>query len=392
MNADIIGLSGLITPSLEEMVHVASEMKRLEFDVPLLIGGATTSVKHTAVKIEEKYPQGVFHVQDASRCVGFVAKLLKPNDKIELMQDINKKYMSIKETFYENQKNIKLLSIEDARSRKPLLEYNPVTPEELGNFKIDKISLSTLSDFIDWSPLFHAWELSGVYPRIFEHPTRGIEAKKVFDDAQFLLRSIIKDEKLKAKAVYGFFKAQSHSEEVKLFEDQTSFYFPRQLMDKGNQPNFSLADYISPAGDDHIGLFAVTAGHGIEDIIEEYQSKNDDYNEIMAKVLADRLAEATAEWLHKRVRIEHWGYSKNEELDLSAMLNEKYFGIRPAPGYPACPDHKEKDKIWELLKVEQQIGISLTESRAMFPAASVCGWYFSHPKARYFSVLKNEIL
>ena len=392
VNADIIGLSGLITPSLEEMVHVASEMKRLEFDVPLLIGGATTSVKHTAVKIEEKYPQGVFHVQDASRCVGFVAKLLKPNDKIELMQDINKKYMSIKETFYENQKNIKLLSIEDARSRKPLLEYDPVTPKESGNVKIEKISLSTLSDFIDWSPLFHAWELSGVYPRIFEHPTRGVEAKKVFDDAQILLRSIIKDERLEAKAVYGFFKAKSNDEKVELIDEEISFYFPRQLIDKGSQPNFSLADYVSPNGDDHIGLFAVTAGHGIEDIIEEYQSKNDDYNEIMVKVLADRLAEAAAEWLHKRVRIEHWGYSKNEELDLSAMLNEKYCGIRPAPGYPACPDHKEKDKIWELLKVEQQIGISLTESRAMFPAASVCGWYFSHPKARYFSVLKNEIL
>ena len=392
VNADIIGLSGLITPSLEEMVHVASEMKRLEFDVPLLIGGATTSVKHTAVKIEEKYPQGVFHVQDASRCVGFVAKLLKPNDKIELMQDINKKYMSIKETFYENQKNIKLLSIEDARSRKPLLEYDPVTPKESGNVKIEKISLSTLSDFIDWSPLFHAWELSGVYPRIFEHPTRGIEAKKVFDDAQILLRSIIKDERLEAKAVYGFFKAKSNDEKVELIDEEISFYFPRQLIDKGSQPNFSLADYVSPNGDDHIGLFAVTAGHGIEDIIEEYQSKNDDYNEIMVKVLADRLAEAAAEWLHKRVRIEHWGYSKNEELDLSAMLNEKYCGIRPAPGYPACPDHKEKDKIWELLKVEQQIGIGLTESRAMFPAASVCGWYFSHPKARYFSVLKNEIL
>ena len=392
VNADIIGLSGLITPSLEEMVHVASEMKRLEFDVPLLIGGATTSVKHTAVKIEEKYPQGVFHVQDASRCVGFVAKLLKPNDKIELMQDINKKYMSIKETFYENQKNIKLLSIEDARSRKPLLEYDPVTPKESGNFKIEKISLSTLSDFIDWSPLFHAWELSGVYPRIFEHPSRGVEAKKVFDDAQILLRSIVKDERLEAKAVYGFFKAKSNDEKVELIDEEISFYFPRQLIDKGSQPNFSLADYVSPNGDDHIGLFAVTAGHGIEDIIEEYQSKNDDYNEIMVKVLADRLAEAAAEWLHKRVRIEHWGYSKNEELDLSAMLNEKYCGIRPAPGYPACPDHKEKDKIWELLKVEQQIGIGLTESRAMFPAASVCGWYFSHPKARYFSVLKNEIL
>ena len=392
VKADIIGLSGLITPSLEEMVHVASEMKRLDFDVPLLIGGATTSVKHTAVKIEEKYPHSVFHVQDASRCVGFVAKLLKPSEKIELIENTKNKYSSIKESFYENQKNINLLSIEDARLRKPALEYDPFTPKKLGSFKIEKIPLSALSNYIDWSPLFHAWELSGVYPKIFEHPTKGAEAKKVFDDAQHLLQSIIKDEKLEAKAVYGFFKAQSHSEEVKLFEDQTSFYFPRQLMDKGSQPNFSLADYISPTGDDHIGLFAVTAGHGIENIIKEYQAKNDDYSEIMAKVLADRLAEAAAEWLHKKVRTEYWGYSKDEDLDLNAMLYEKYCGIRPAPGYPACPDHKEKDKIWKLLNVEEQIGISLTESRAMFPAASVCGWYFSHPKARYFSVLKNEVL
>ena len=392
VKADIIGLSGLITPSLEEMVHVASEMKRLNFDVPLLIGGATTSVKHTAVKIEEKYPHSVFHVQDASRCVGFVAKLLKPSEKIELIEDTKNKYSSIKESFYENQKNINLLSIEDARLRKPALEYDPFTPKKLGSFKIEKIPLSALSNYIDWSPLFHAWELSGVYPKIFEHPTKGAEAKKVFDDAQHLLQSIIKDEKLEAKAVYGFFKAQSHSEEVKIFDDQTSFYFPRQLMDKGSQPNFSLADYISPTGDDHIGLFAVTAGHGIENIIKEYKAKNDDYSEIMAKVLADRLAEAAAEWLHKKVRTEYWGYSKDEDLDLNAMLYEKYCGIRPAPGYPACPDHKEKDKIWKLLNVEEQIGISLTESRAMFPAASVCGWYFSHPKARYFSVLKNEVL
>ena len=185
---------------------------------------------------------------------------------------------------------------------------------------------------------------------------------------------------------------RSNGEEVKLFEDQTSFYFPRQLMDKGRQPNFSLADYISPDRDDHIGLFAVTAGHGIENIIKEFQAKNDDYSEIMAKVLADRLAEAAAEWLHKKVRTEYWGYSKDEDLDLNGMLYEKYCGIRPAPGYPACPDHKEKDTIWKLLNVEEQIGISLTESRAMFPAASVCGWYFSHPKARYFSVLKNEVL
>ena len=299
VNADIIGLSGLITPSLEEMVHVASEMKRLNFEVPLLIGGATTSVKHTAVKIEEKYPQAVFHVQDASRCVGFVAKLLKPSEKIELIEDTKNRYSSIKESFYENQKNINLISIDDARLRKPVLEYDPIAPKRLGSYKIEKISLITLANYIDWSPLFHAWELSGVYPKIFEHPTKGVEAKKVFDDAQRLLQLIIKDNKLEAKAVYGFFKARSNGEDVELFEDQISFYFPRQLIDKGSQPNFSLADYVSPAGDDHIGLLAVTAGHGIENIIKEYQENNDDYNEIMAKVLADRLAEAAAEWVHK---------------------------------------------------------------------------------------------
>ena len=392
VKADIIGLSGLITPSLEEMVHVAAEMKRLNFDIPLLIGGATTSVKHTAVKIEEKYPQSVFHVTDASRCVGFVSKLLKPNEKIELLNETISKYSSIKESFYENQKNINLLTIDDARSRRPVVEFNPFEPKKLGSFTLDKISLETISNYIDWSPLFHAWELSGVYPKIFEHPTKGEEAKRVFNDAQNLLKSIIKDDRLDAKAVYGIFRAQSHHEDIELFEEGVSFYFPRQLMDKGSQPNFSLADYISPSGDDYIGLFAVTAGHGIENIIQEYQSKNDDYNEIMVKVLADRLAEAAAEWLHRKVRTKYWGYSKKEELDLNDMLYEKYIGIRPAPGYPACPDHKEKDKIWKLLQVENKIGISLTESRAMFPASSVCGWYFSHPKARYFSVLKNNRL
>ena len=389
-NADIIGLSGLITPSLDEMVHVASEMKRLNFNVPLLIGGATTSKKHTAVKIEEKYPQNVFHVQDASRCVGVVAKLLKPSDKVELIDETNKRYRSIKETFYENQKNINLISIEDARSRKPFLEYDPVAPQELGSFNIEKISLSTLSNYIDWSPFFHAWELKGIYPNILEDPIKGVEAQKVFDDAQFQMESIIRSGDLKAKAVYGFFKARSNNEEVQLQDEKTSFYFPRQLIDKGKNPNFCLADYISPDGGDHIGLFAVTAGHGLEKMVEECELKHDDYNAIMLKVLADRFAEAAAEWLHEKVRMEYWGYSKDEDLALRDLLSENYKGIRPAPGYPACPDHKEKDKIWHLLKVQEKIGISLTETRAMYPASSICGWYFSHPKSQYFSVLKNE--
>ena len=389
VNADIIGLSGLITPSLDEMVHVASEMKRLDFDVPLLIGGATTSVKHTAVKIEEKYPQNVFHVQDASRCVGVVAKLLKPSEKIELINETNKRYRSIKETFYENQKNISLLSIDEARKRKPLLKYDPVKPKELGSFEIESISLEMLSNYIDWSPFFHAWEFKGIYPEILQDPIKGIEAKKVFNDAKALMQQIIDSEELESKAVYGLYKARSKGEEVELMDEGMSFYFPRQLIDKGNQPNFCLADYISPDGDDHIGLFAVTAGHGISEIIKRYQENNDDYNDIMTKVLADRFAEAATEWLHEKIRKIYWGYSK-ENLDINGMLNENYNGIRPAPGYPACPDHTEKDKIWKLLEVKKRVGISLTESRAMLPTASVCGWYFSHPKAQYFSVLKNE--
>ncbi|MAQ87255.1 MAG: methionine synthase [Candidatus Marinimicrobia bacterium] len=389
-NVDIIGLSGLITPSLDEMVHVASEMKRLNFNVPLLIGGATTSKKHTAVKIEEKYPQNVFHVQDASRCVGVVAKLLKPSDKVELIDKTNKKYQSIKETFYENQKNINLLSIDEARRKKPLLKHEPVRPQELGSFEIESISLETLSSYIDWSPFFHAWEFKGIYPEILQDPVKGVEAKKVFNDAKALMDKIIESEELESKAVYGFYKARSKDEEVQLIDEGISFNFPRQLIDKGSQPNFCLADYISPNSDDYIGLFAVTAGHGISEIIKRYQLANDDYNDIMTKVLADRFAEAATEWLHEKVRKVYWGYSKEENLNLNGMLSEQYDGIRPAPGYPACPDHAEKDKIWKLLKVKETAGISLTESRAMLPAASVCGWYFSHPKAQYFSVLKNE--
>ena len=390
VNADIIGLSGLITPSLDEMVHIASEMNRLNFDIPLLIGGATTSKKHTAVKIEEKYPQNVFHVQDASRCVGVVAKLLKPSEKIELVSETNNRYQLIKETFYENQKNINQLSIKEARSRKPSLSYNPIKPKNLGSFDIKSIPLDILSNYIDWTPFFHAWELRGLYPAILNDPIKGIEAKKVFNDAKILMQSIIDSGELESKAVYGFYKAKSKDEKVELTDEGISFHFPRQLIDKGNQPNYCLADYVSPKGDDYIGIFAVTAGHGISKIIKRYQAKNDDYNDIMTKVLADRFAEAATEWLHEKVRKIYWGYSKKESLDLNDMLKEKYIGIRPAPGYPACPDHKEKDTIWKLLEVNKKAGISLTDSRAMLPAASVCGWYFAHPEARYFSVLKNE--
>ena len=392
VNADIIGLSGLITPSLDEMVHVASEMKRLNFQIPLLIGGATTSKKHTAVKIEEKYSSNVFHVTDASRCVGVASKLLNKENKKDFVSASIKEYDSIRDAFYNNKKDIPLLSLDQARKRRPRLDYNPFKPLNMGIHCIDSISLDMLKGYIDWSPFFHAWEFKGVYPSILDDPVKGIEAKKVFEDAMVQLNSIISSKSLTAKAVYGFFSAKSDKEQVHILNKNFSFNFPRQLIDKGNVPNYSLSDYISPDGNDFLGMFSVTAGHGLEDIVDQFETDNDDYNSIMVKVLADRFAEATAEWLHEKVRKEYWGYSANENLILDEVLKENYKGIRPAPGYPSCPDHKEKDKMWKLLDVNNNIGVQLTESRAMFPAASVCGWYFAHPDAKYFSVLKNEKL
>ncbi len=390
VNADMIGLSGLITPSLDEMVHVASEMKRQKFQVPLLIGGATTSRKHTAVKIEEKYPAPVIHVIDASRCVGVVGKLLNPDHKKELVESIQEEYRSIRETFYQNQKKIKLLTVNAARDRKPKLDYKPVQPQKTGIQQIESIPLNELKDYIDWSPFFHAWEFKGTYPEILNDSEKGVEAGKLFNDAQNMLASLIEKNSLISKAVFGIFPAQSKEEEVHLIKNEITFNFPRQLIDKGNKPNFCLADFISPNGDDHIGLFTVTAGHGLEKLVEQFESDHDDYNAIMVKVLADRFVEAAAEWLHKKIRKDDWGYGFDEIYSNKELIKEKYQGIRPAPGYPSCPDHQEKDKIWNLLDVENAIGVLLTETRAMWPAASVCGWYFSHPDSIYFSVLKNE--
>ena len=389
-NADIIGLSGLITPSLDEMVYVASEMERQKFEVPLLIGGATTSRKHTAVKIEEKYSSSVIHVIDASRCVGIVSKLLNPDHKKELVHKTKKEYKTIRETFYQNQQKLKFLPINEARNRKPNLVYNPIQPQNPEIQKIESISLNELKDYIDWSPFFHAWEFKGTYPGILNDSEKGVEAGKLFNDAQNMLASLIESKSLTAKAVFGIFPAQSKEEEVHLIKNDITFNFPRQLIDKGNKPNFCLADFISPNGDDHIGLFTVTAGHGLEKLVEQFESDHDDYNAIMVKVLADRYAEAATEWLHEKIRKNDWGYAPNEIYSKEELMGEKYQGIRPAPGYPSCPDHAEKDKIWKLLDVENAIGVSLTESRAMWPTASVCGWYFSHPESQYFSVLKNN--
>jgi len=389
VNADIIGLSGLITPSLDEMIHVASEMKRQNFKIPLLIGGATTSKKHTAVKIEECYKSSVFHVQDASRCVGVASTLLNPEKKEEYVKATNERNQLIRESFFESQKQSKLLSIEDARKRGPKYVYNPVQPNKPGVHVINELPIEQIINYIDWTPFFHAWELRGSYPSIIENG-KNIEAVKVFEDGKRMLERISELNLLSINGVYGFFKARSTDEKVELLDSNVKFSFPRQLVDK-SKPNLCLADFISPNGDDNIGLFAVTAGHGLEEIVKNYEKDFDDYNSIMVKVIADRLAEAATEWLHEKVRKKDWGYAPEENFNNEELIKEKYVGIRPAPGYPSCPDHSEKDKIWKLLNVEKTVGISLTESRAMIPASSVCGWYFSHPDSQYFSALKNKV-
>ena len=390
VKADIIGLSGLITPSLDEMIHVASEMKRRNFTIPLLIGGATTSKKHTAIKIDQCYQYSVFHVQDASRCVGVASVLLNPKKKEEYVKSTMERNQMIKDSFYNNRKDLKFLSLEEARKRKPTLLYNPVKVKNPGIHVIEQIQIDSLIDYIDWSPFFHSWELKGSFPSIL-NDKKNIEAKKVYDDGRRLLNQIIKLNLLNIKAVYGLYRAKAVNEDVELVDMNLKLSFPRQLVDRGSRPNLCLADFISPNNNDYIGIFAVTAGHGLDKIVNKFENDHDDYNSIMAKIIADRLAEAATEWLHEKVRKEYWGYSPDENLNNIDLIQEKYVGIRPAPGYPSCPDHTEKDKIWKLLNAEKNVGICLTESRAMDPASSVCGYYFSHPDSKYFSVLKNPI-
>ena len=389
--ADIIGLSGLITPSLDEMVHVASEMERLNLDIPLIIGGATTSRKHTAVKIEENYSGPTIHVIDASRAVGVVSKLLNEDEKDSFVAEIRNDFAKIREARAKGSK-LKRLNIETARSRKLQIDwdqYQVPTPNLQGVKVFDDYPLEELVDYIDWSPFFHAWELKGVYPNILSNDKCGVEAQKLYDDGQALLKRIVTEKLLTAKGVIGIHSAYAENESVVV--DGFNFEFPRQTVDKGaNKNNYCLSDFIAPK-DDFIGTFAVTTGHGIEALVKEFEDQQDDYNAIMAKVLADRLAEAFAERLHQRMRKEFWGYATDESMNNDSLIKEKYQGIRPAPGYPACPDHAEKDKIWKLLNVEENTGISLTESRAMYPAASVSGWYFSHPDSRYFSVSEIDV-
>ncbi|HWC51455.1 MAG TPA: methionine synthase [Nitrospira sp.] len=397
--ADVVGLSGLITPSLDEMVHVAKEMTREGFDVPLLIGGATTSKAHTAVKIAPSYAPSVIHVLDASRAVGVVGSLMNREQKAAFVEGIQKDYDRVRQA-HQDREAKPVLPIADARARRLSTDWATLhipEPEELGIHVIADQPLEELLPFIDWSPFFHTWELNGRYPMIFDHPAIGARAKELFDDAQALLDRIVKERLLTAKGVYGLFAACSTGDDIELYEDPSrqhvlaTVHTLRQQTEKPpDQPNLALADYVAPQSSgrtDYVGAFAVTAGLKLEALCRQFDQDHDDYNSIMAKALADRLAEAFAEYLHKRVR-DQWGYGRHERLTNEDLIREKYRGIRPAPGYPACPDHTEKRTLFDLLDVERHTGITLTESYAMWPAAAVSGWYFAHPNARYFAVGK----
>jgi 5-methyltetrahydrofolate--homocysteine methyltransferase len=394
-NVDIIGLSGLITPSLDEMVSVAHEMKRRNMSQPLLIGGATTSRMHTAVKIAPQYDKGVVHVLDASRSVTVAGSLLSKEQKPEFLNNVKTEYNKLA-TDFANKKTVKqLLSFAEAQQNKTVINwknYSPVAPTFTGTKAFNNFDLNELVDYIDWQPFFIAWEMHGKFPQILSDEIIGKEATKLYNDAQKLLKKLIEEKWLTADAVIGFWKAHSNGKDtVTLATENVQLEFLRQQSKKaGGQPNISLADFIAPAEealDDHIGAFAVTI-HGIEPHIKRFNEQHDDYNKITLQALADRLAEAFAEKMHELVRKEYWGYAKEEHLDNNALIKEEYSGIRPAPGYPACPDHTEKIKLFDLLKATEIAGIELTESLAMYPAASVCGWYFAQPESKYFGVGK----
>jgi 5-methyltetrahydrofolate--homocysteine methyltransferase len=439
-NVDIIGLSGLITPSLDEMAHVAREMERQGLKLPLLIGGATTSKAHTAVKIAPGYAQPVVHVLDASRAVPVVSNLISKEHRPKFAAQIREEYDRIRAQ--HGGQTAKLLSLEAARANAPKLKFDDLPkPEFVGIRALSsdvttlntqhsaRVTLSELVPLIDWTPFFHTWELRGVYPKILQHEKHGEEARKLFADAQALLEKIISGKLIQPRGIYGFFPANRVGDDMELYTDEsrskvlTTFHFLRQQIEKGDgTPNWCLADFVAPksrtgvppvrralqhgqldktsspissagAGgtpaqlSDHLGAFAVTSGHGLDELVKKFKADHDDYNAIMAEALADRLAEAFAEFLHRRVR-EEWGFGKSEKFTTEDLIEEKYRGIRPAAGYPACPDHTEKAILWKLLDVEKHTGIKLTESFAMWPGSSVSGLYFAHPESKYFAVGK----
>ena len=394
-NVDVIGLSGLITPSLDEMVHVAKEMERLKFNIPLMIGGATTSKVHTAVKIEPHYSHPVIHVNDASRSVPVVSSLISEELKKEFIGKTKAEYEHLRELQKNAGNTTKYISLSEAGKNKFPVDWKNTLikqPKNLGITVLNDYSLKDIAEYIDWTPFFHSWEMKGSYPKIFQDEQRGAEAKKLFDDAQIMLQKIINEKWLTANAVTGIFPANSEGDDILVFENEnqkSKFHTIRQQTKKPEgQFNIALSDFIAPKGEqiDYIGAFAVTTGIGIEKKVTEFEKDHDDYNAIMIKALADRLAEAFAELLHEKVRKEIWGYASDENLSKEDIIKETYKGIRPAPGYPAQPDHTEKLTIWQLLQVEKNTGIQLTESMAMYPTAAVSGLYFSHPQSNYFGV------
>jgi len=397
-NVDVIGLSGLITPSLDEMVYLAKEMERQEFSVPLLIGGATTSKAHTAVKIDPQYKNAVIHVNDASRAVTVVGDLLNKKTSNLYVAKLKKDYDEFREKFLKRGKTKAYISIEEARECKFQIDWKASTiikPKELGVQTLEQLSLKELLPFIDWSPFFRSWDLHGRFPDILKDDVVGEQATQLFDDAQVILEKIISKQLLKPKAIFGLFEASTINDDdisiQKKGKEITVFRTLRQQLKKREgKPSFALSDFIAPKTSntqDYMGAFC-TAIFGADKLAKSYKEKHDDYNAIMVQALADRFAEAFAEYLHKQIRIKHWGYASNENLSNEELIKEDYKGIRPAPGYPACPDHLEKETIWELLKVGDKIGVTLTESLAMWPAAAVSGFYFANEEAKYFGLGK----
>jgi len=401
LQVDILGLSGLITPSLDEMVHVAKEMQRTGFTIPLLIGGATTSRIHTAVKIEPMYSNApVIHVLDASKSVGVVSSLLAKNQ--EFIQSIKDSYTTLRETHLNKQER-RLVSLAEARRNKFTCNWQEVAihkPEFLGVKVFKDYPLSEIREYIDWTFFFTAWEMKGKYPQLLTDPEKGEESQKLFNDANTMLDEIIAEKRLQANGVIALYPANAVGDDIEVYTDETrstvktKFYHLRQQVEKADgDPHLCISDFVAPKEshvNDYMGAFAVTAGIGIEPWLKFYESQNDDYSSIMMKALADRLAEAFAELMHKRVRKEFWGYAKNENLSSDALIHEKYQGIRPALGYPACPEHSEKRTLFDLLHAEENTGITLTEHFAMYPAASVSGQYFAHPESRYFGIVKID--
>ena len=402
LEVDIIGLSGLITPSLDEMVHVAKEMTRLGFTIPLLIGGATTSKAHTAIKIAPSYQHGVVYVPNASRSVSVVQSLISPTQKADYLARVNDEYRRAVEQHQRARPGEKMLTLTEARENKFKLDLAKVAsaPKKPGIHIWHDVDLQSLRDFIDWTPFFLTWQLSGKFPAILNHPEVGMEARKVYQDANEMLDQMIGRRKVTGRAIFGLFPANSCGDDIIVYRDESRteeqyrlYNLRQQLQLRNNAPNCCLADFIAPVDSgvaDYIGAFAVSTGYGADEFAAEFAAAHDDYNSIMVKALADRLAEALAEYLHQQVRKDYWGYAADESLDNEALIREAYQGIRPAPGYPACPEHTEKGTLFTMLNATAEIGLELTESYAMWPGAAVSGWYLAHPDSKYFAVSKID--